>query len=454
MHKKFLRTLFVSVTLNIMNLVCAESLNDDLRVDDINANIQNNKVSNEDMKMIEAASFMTQGDFAKASETYQYLYNTTKDPYFLKQIALAQSQGGNFDTAVQYAMQYQELSKDNEDSETNLIIAENHVRNREYNLAIILLEKNLSINPTLQTHYILSNLYMREKMPEKALEHFIVVYNDEMSVGTKFRLEAFNQIVTIYLEQNQIDKALEYLNSFIASNEYEINIQNFVILYAKMNKLEILKDNLQKRFLESQNIENARMLVGILVELKQYGEAIGILLDNQSLLGTDGQEILMYVYAEISEFKNANNIAKYLYKETNQIQYLGLSAVYEFELLPVKDNATLQPTITTLKFVIDERNKQLKTQNKKLGQDEAFYYNFLGYLLIDYDIDINAGLEYVSTALAITPNSVEYLDSLAWGFYKSKNCKKAQETIRLIPVEKIQNLQEVQEHYNLIQQCS
>ena len=64
-------------------------------------------------------------------------------------------------------------------------------------------------------------------MPDKALEHFIAIYNDEMSMGTKFKLESLNHIITIYLQQEEINKALIYLNEYIANNEYEINIQNF-----------------------------------------------------------------------------------------------------------------------------------------------------------------------------------------------------------------------------------
>jgi len=45
--------------------------------------------------------------------------------------------------------------------------------------------------------------------------------------------------------------------------------------------------------------------------------------------------------------------------------------------------------------------------------------NNLGYMLIDRDIDINRGVTLVDKALSYSPNEPSYLDSKAWGFYKT-----------------------------------
>ncbi len=406
-----------------------------------------------DFAMLQAADFMNQGLFSEAIAVYKKLYKQTQDVYFLKQVALAQSQAGELDSAVQTAQQYQTLSKDVDDSDTNLIIAEDHVRKKQYNLAIILLEKNIAINPNLQTHYILSNLYLQQRMPKKALPHFISIYNDEMSAGTKLKLEALNQIVSIYLQSKEIDNALRYLNAYIASNEYSINLQNFFALYAKTNRLDMLEENLKKRFLDDQSIENARMLVSVFVQLKHYEKAITLLKEYDNILGVDGQEMLMQVYVEDKAFQEAMQLAKQLYKQTNRIELLGLSAIYEYEATAHKNKKNLQPIISTLRTMLTLRTKELKNANQNLTKDDAFFYNFLGYLMINHDINIDEGMQYVSKALAIEPTSIEYLDSLAWGFYKKGDCKQAQETFNLIATDKIETNPELIEHSTAIKTC-
>jgi len=56
--------------------------------------------------------------------------------------------------------------------------------------------------------------------------------------------------------------------------------------------------------------------------------------------------------------------------------------------------------------------------------------NYLGYLLIDNDVDPEAGIGYVKAALQQEPASPFYLDSLAWGYYKLGRCSEADATMK------------------------
>ncbi len=419
------------------------------------SNTTNNftKKNNIDLYMLKAADLANQGKFIEASKIYQNLYKDTKDFYFLKQVAITQSQSGNLDNALKTAKKYQEISKNIDDIDTNLIIAEDHVRKKEYNFAIILLEKISSTNPTLQIHYLLSNLYIQQNMPNKALKHLISIYNDEMSIGTKLKLESLNQIIAIYFQENKIDDALKYLNEYISSNEYNINLQNFFAIYKKTNRLDMLKENLKKRFLEDQTIDNANFLVSVLIKTNSHNEAIEFLKEYENSLDSDGEELLMQVYVDNKEFNKALELAKKLYENTNRIDFLALSAIYEYETIKNKDENNLKPIVLTLQSVLQQRTEELTKKNQNLTKDDAFFYNFLGYLMINHNINIDDGMKYVSKALAIEPNSIEYLDSLAWGFYKKGDCKNAKETFNLIPKQKINTIQELIEHNEIISKC-
>lgn len=407
----------------------------------------------ENKEMFEAANLMAQGEFLEASTIYENLYKSTNDNYFLKQIAMAQSQAGNITRASEFATKYQELSKDLDDPNMNLIIAEDYIDKRDYNSAIILLEKCLRTQQNIQVHYILSNLYIQQRMPQKALQHLITIYNDEMTNGTKLKLEALNNIITIFLQQQNITQALQYLNEYVSNNDYVLKLETFFPLYAKMNSVNVLKENLYKRFNNLENLDNAQMLISVLVELKNYDEALQFIQKNANLLGQNAQEMSMQIYAMTKKFDKAMGIAKSLYAQTKDIEFLGLETLYEYETIQNKNKITLQPLIEKLEFVVNERAKKLQKQNKKPSNDEAFFYNFLGYTLIDYEINVKKGINYVKTALEIQPKSAEYLDSLAWGYYKIGDCQKAQATFQLIPATEINQLQELKDHENLIRQC-
>jgi len=57
--------------------------------------------------------------------------------------------------------------------------------------------------------------------------------------------------------------------------------------------------------------------------------------------------------------------------------------------------------------------------------DNATAHNYLGYMLIDNDLDVQAGIGYVQLALKREPKNPAYLDSLGWGHYKQKEYRKA-----------------------------
>ena len=407
--------------------------------------------------MFEAADLRYAGKPLEASKIYQKLYDDTKDSYFLKQAALTKLQAGLLKEAALSAEEYQNLTKDYDDEDTNLIIAERLIESNDINRAILLLERMNANSPSLNTHYVLANLYMSVKQPLKALPHFIACYEDENASGTTIKTRSLKNIIAIYVDNNQVEDSFKYFDIFLSSNEYDIEIakfgQEYIQIYTKLNRVDKLIDNLNKRFQENESLENARYLIFALLQVKRNDEAVAFIKNNETLLGRDGKEMLVEIYASNNDLPKAVEILKEIYKESGDYIYLGFSAVYEFELLEHKTKQSLEPIINTLQLSINNRKKMLEQQQKGLNREDAVLYNFMGYLLIDYDINIDDGMKYVEVALSVEPNSVEYIDSLAWGFYKKGNCTKAKEVFDRIPKSEIPKLDELQEHSNVIEKC-
>jgi tetratricopeptide (TPR) repeat protein len=80
----------------------------------------------------------------------------------------------------------------------------------------------------------------------------------------------------------------------------------------------------------------------------------------------------------------------------------------------------------------------------------ATFYNYLGYLLIDYDIDVKKGMKWVEKSLLINPQSPFYLDSLAWAYYKLQRYEEAYNTMKKVVDSLGLEDSDVKKHWKLI----
>ena len=151
--------------------------------------------------------------------------------------------------------------------------------------------------------------------------------------------------------------------------------------------------------------------------------------------------LLLEVYTRYKNFKKAADLAYDLYENTEDASYLAKSAIFEYEASKDKNDENM------LKEVVKKLKKAVEYSPSALN------LNYLGYILIDHNIDLLKGIEYVQKALELEGDSAYYLDSLAWGYFKLGECEKAQKTI-----EKAIKLEggddpEVLEHYKKIKKC-
>ncbi|WP_435793550.1 tetratricopeptide repeat protein, partial [Helicobacter rodentium] len=186
----------------------------------------------------------------------------------------------------------------------------------------------------------------------------------------------------------------------------------------------------------------AKLALEIYFKFKRLDLAKTFLLKNPKIDARD--EILLEVYRLQNDFPSSIKQAQLLYQNTQDLNYLAYYAMMSYENMQ-------SFTLTKL----TEIEKNLKTSASKL--DEALYWNYLGYLMIEHDfkdsIRIQKGMEYVQLALDKEPQNTYYLDSLAWGYYKLKDCKKAKEIMDKIPQDEREKESEIKEHYKKITSC-
>jgi len=241
----------------------------------------------------------------------------------------------------------------------------------------------------------------------------------------------------IYIKLKKPKMALKYLNTYINSNGCSKKIcSKIIMLYANINDVEgVLKTYLRLYSLDKEE-DIAKKIVQIYAYKKDFVNMMNFLENSRS-----DDESLLELYANFQKYDKAYVLAKELYEKSSNMEYLAKSAIYEYESSVNKnDKKMLSKVISTLEKVVDNEKRPL-------------YLNYLGYIMVDHEVNIKDGMRYIKEALEAEPNSVYYLDSLAWGYYKMGNCKKADSIMQSLENRDGADNEEVLLHVNAIHKC-
>jgi len=283
--------------------------------------------------------------------------------------------------------------------------------------------------------------------------------------------QEYQQIAALYMIEGKHDFALRYLQSAYAINYNEKILDKMaIILYVNLNKKEEAISNLETHMLlhgcseticlrlvgfysEKNNLDGMlRIYMRLyddnsdekyaqnIIKLYTYKKDTIGLIQFLEKSGAD-DPLLLQMYINTKNYSKVVSLGEKLYTAEGEPYYLGQSAIFEYEgSKDKKDEVMIKSVVQKLKTVLDET-------------DEAVYLNYLGYLLIDHEIDIKAGMKYVRAALEKEKESAYYLDSLAWGYYKQGKCLKALKLMKKVQKRLDKDDEEVTSHVNAIKKC-
>ena len=151
---------------------------------------------------------------------------------------------------------------------------------------------------------------------------------------------------------------------------------------------------------------------------------------------------LYALYKSKKQFDKALKLAQKFYTKTKDPKWLAESAILTYEQAKDKSDRKMI-------------EKVVKTFDEALakGVDDSIYLNYYGYTLIDKDIDVKKGMRILENALHQQPDNTYYLDSLAWGYYKERACKKAYELMERVVAQEGLKEPEIAAHWDAIRKC-
>lgn len=329
-------------------------------------------------------------------KTAEELVKSPEDQTLKRFEIIALLKGGNFGEASQKAALLSEKSKNFPDY---LLYAESRLKLGDYTGGVEILKKAYAQNydeTTAERIALIQYTQLGKKNEAiKFLKEHIGTHGNSQIIGK--RLGSF------YADSGQLNDAALI---------YEETYDTFKELSAADEALKI--------YLYSQDI--AKMTV---------------LLEKSHL----NDPLLLDLYVKVKAFDKASVLAQTLYEREDNPLYLAQSAVFKYEgAINRKDPVLLSQVMEGLKKALQDL-------------EEPLYLNYLGYLMIDHDLNVSEGMGYVRRALEKQPDSPFYIDSLAWGHYKQNECVEALRLIKQVESMIGTDEQEVKDHLKAIEKC-
>lgn len=293
-------------------------------------------------------------------------------------------------------------------------------------------KKLLGVEKTAKNYSVLGSILYGLGDYENSLKNFESAYEKEKSEENLIR------IVDILVNRlNEKSKAI----SFLETHRRIYGCGNLACAaLADIYRIEKRYDDVIKideaQYLDTNDTAHLDDIISIHYHFKDYDKIIEILKKYPY-----NKELLIDAYAKKGDYTAAMKMARDEFQSSGNYDFLAVEAIYEYESMEKNINKN------TLNSVVE------KFENIAPQLKNPIYLNYYGYILIDHDLDIKKGIEFVEKALEIEPNSAYYIDSLAWGYFKLGNCKKAKSEMDKITDKEFFKSDEGKEHINAINGC-
>lgn len=392
----------------------------------------------EDFFILSAYDLEAQNSYEEAREIYLNLFFKTNNSIYLVNYLRVSLLMNDYKSIVENSKKYYfDNIKDEEEILRLYSFALLNQKDFENALkyGLILVKKYKNSN----NYELLGNIYLVKEDFKNSYESYLKANKYSNSASSIHALSGIE-----FFKFNQKDKAINRLQIAIKDKNYNYLLVLQALLFfdtlkddEKVNNL--LKDS-YKFYLENNLFYEKQELINLIFErFKTEDKIIDFLVTN----GIE-DDFLLNLYISKGDKKNGLKLASKLY-DINQIDdFLAYQAMFRYEIA-LEDNNLNNKELEDIIFMLEE---VVETSSR------ALYQNYLAYILIDNDKDYLKGIALVKDALSQDPENYAYIDTLAWGEYKIKNCKKALELIKIV-IEKVGlEDKEVKLHYEKIKECT
>jgi len=391
------------------------------------------RMISEDEMIVQGLFFNEYKAYEKSREVFAKLYDDTgAKEYLFKEMTSALMAGSHIKSSIKRLKAWDEKNPNTLEAKRLLIplyLTNRQIKKAKTEAKYLIeasdrpMDLDLASNPYLYSGEFKKALALLEKAYEKSSNEDVLLrmavimdeYTNERKKAIQL-LEAHRRMNLIV--SNQL--YFKLLSLYIKENNIDGILEIYKVLYEKDKQ-----DKYLTKIIEAYTYKSD--IDGAIAYLEKNGNSDKILYD---------------LYKRKKYFDKALKLVNKFYSEDHDPKWLAEKAILTFEKAKNKDNKKM------IAMVVKYFDKAISE-----GVDDSLYLNYYGYTLIDKNIDIKKGMKIISDALAQQPDNTYYLDSLAWGYYKEKACKKAYDMMKkVIDMEGLDE-PEIAEHWKAIQKC-
>jgi tetratricopeptide (TPR) repeat protein len=234
----------------------------------------------------------------------------------------------------------------------------------------------------------------------------------------KENAEVRYKLAQSFLKTGQRDQAIRSLEELLKTNPLKFEIYEFLArLYEEAgNKARALANYEQALLLAPNQPENYLHTAGVEIELKQYDRAISTLEEARRRFPIPQITYsLAIALSTAKRFSEALPIFEAALQDAKSNEEELLDGSFYFNYGATAEQAGLVEKAATL------LKKSIELDPSKAAQA----YNYLGYMWVDRNINLDEAGSMIKKALEIEPENGAYLDSLGWFYFKKGDFSRA-----------------------------
>jgi tetratricopeptide (TPR) repeat protein len=234
----------------------------------------------------------------------------------------------------------------------------------------------------------------------------------------KDNAEVRYKLAQSFLKTGQRDQAIRSLEEMLKANPLKFEIYEFLArLYEEAgNKVRALANYEQALLLAPNQPENYLHTAGVELELKQYDRAIGTLEEARRRFAIPQITYsLAIALATAKRYSDALPIFEAALQEAKSTEEELLDGSFYFNYGVTAEQAGLVDKAATL------LKRSIELDPSKAAQA----YNYLGYMWVDRNLNLDEAGLMIKKALEIEPENGAYLDSLGWFYFKKGDFNRA-----------------------------
>lgn len=379
--------------------------------------------SQEDELALIAYDALLQKEYDLANETFMRLYQESGSGAYLKESLRILLFEKEYKTAAAAAGGF--LAKE-EDNDIRKLLIEALKNEKRYDEALAEVKKLLESEQSESSFVMAAEVHLLRKEYPESIEYYKKAYDLNPS---DYVVDKIAEVLYLYMKKG--DEAIQYYETHVRFHGCgQYLCQRLASLYARKGDIDGVI-TVYKRIYEIEGDDLIGRKVIDLYLLKNDYNGLQEFLEMSQL----DDMMLLKLLKHNREYQKAAEVALRIYKKSGEIDYFAQHAMFQFESGDQKDRELVKKTVQKLRNVLKESNSHV-------------YLNYLGYLLIDNNLDVAEGIALVKRALEQDSENLSYLDSLAWGYYKQKKYTKAYKIMQ--KVKSVMDDPIVKEHYRII----